>query len=194
MNKTEEKSFVTQFFDLTNKKVYRIVFIVFMLLISILYASFIRPGTFEDKINYLFHYPEGEYQQLEKEYNNIIVENHGFNFKNLSDKNIEYSYSFENNNIEGNYYYDISLSYPDKDISVRGYVSEDFSKKDLTLSRNYKTAFGYKAAHITDFLMMSFIAGLFIPLLILYIFPLICVATIVLFKELKELKNKPKKN
>lgn len=141
MEKTEErKPFIEKVNDWVSnhKKKIRLSAIV-IYIISVTIGAIIDinlNGGIQEPLDY----PEQQYQQLEQELKNIIVEGDGIYTEELSNDSIKYDISYkEQPDSEGKY--TITLT---DDVTISGTIGKKLKKEDLIIEREYKTESEYR--------------------------------------------------
>ena len=178
MEKTEKrKLFSERVFDYVDnhqKKFWLSIFaiyIIFVIIFSILtiYAN----GGIEKNLSLLNDYPEQQYQQLEQELQNIVVENDGIYPEKLSNDSIQYDILYEeHSDYEGKYI--ITLT---DDVTVTGTIEKNLNKKDLIIEREYKTQNEYRKSQYVS----AILGTALIPVLILcFIFMILLILFLII--------------
>lgn len=172
MEKTEERKVfsdkVSNWVDNHKKKIRLSIFaiyIIFVIIFSIITIN--MNGGIQTSLHLMNDYPKQQYQQLEQELQNIVVENDGIYPEELSNDSIKYDISYkEQSNYEGKY--TITLT---DDVTITGTIGKDFNKEDLIIEREYKTESEYRRQQY-----VSTIAGI----VLIPIFPILIIALIIL--------------
>ena len=145
MEKTEEKKFFSDIYvswiKNHRKKIWlctSAIYVIFVIIFAIITIK--ANGGIQASLHLLNDYPEQEYQQLEQELQNIVLENDGIYIEELSNDSIKYDISYkEQSNSAGTY--TITLT---DDVTITGTIGKDFKKEDLIIEREYETENEYR--------------------------------------------------
>lgn len=146
MKKTEERKYLDdKILEWANKHkkilwlICSIVYIISVIAFTILIVDVNGgPEEFWHSLNY---YPEQEYQQLEQEMHNIIVEGDGIYPERLSNGDIKHDITYrETESSEGEY----KIILKSDNVTVTGTIKEDLKKEYLIIERKHETENEYK--------------------------------------------------
>ena len=169
MEKTEERNLfsdkISHWVGSHKKKVWvsiSAIYIIFVIIFSIIIINNTNGGI-QAIQSFMNDYPEQEYQQLEQELKNIVVESDGIYPAELSNDSIQYDISYS----EGKY----TITLTDDVTTITGtIIGNDFKKEDLIIEREYKTEGEYRICHylsnIAAILLISSFTFCFIALII----------------------------
>lgn len=148
-------------------------------------------GGMQATLHVLNDYPEQEYQRLEQELQNIIVEDDGIYPEKLSKDDIRYSISYkEYNDLEGEY--EVELTDTE---TITATIGKDLKKEDLKIERERKTENEYRRwrwlVEIVEIILLPAMAFciLYIIILLIFLILLIIELFIKLYNEFKAKKN-----
>ena len=162
-------------------------------------------GGIQATIDFLNYYPEQEYQQLEEELRNMIVEGEEVDPKKLSRDSLEYEISYKiNSDNEGMYAITLSETLTEDLVTITGEVGKTLKKEELKIERDFEKASEYiltkYVAVIFAILLMSLIMlaaiilpGVAIVLLIVFLMECICRLINFLRKRIVKWYNSHKK-
>lgn len=180
MEKTEEKKFFSDIYvswiENHRKKIWlctSITYVIFVIIFAIITIN--ATGGIQASLHILNDYPEQEYQQLEQELQNIVLENDGIYIEELSNGSIKYDISYkEQSNSAGTY--TITLT---DDVTITGTIGKDFKKENLIIEREYETENEYRkqqyASAILGITLIPVILICFINLIFCFFFLLIII-------------------